>query len=187
MRRRQAYLDALGLTAWVPRDAQPGHARGAPPSAVSSPDPVVPDSVQEVAPASAAASGLRAADDPAPVHLGPGQGSCLYVCGANDDFSGALASDLARVAPDAPVWGRVGDPQAEEGERLELAIAERLFTQVVIFGAAQAQLVFGGEAPEQCGPARVTVAPDLGRLARDAAARRQCWKALRDAGVAGRA
>jgi hypothetical protein len=115
------------------------------------------------------------------VALGPGEGSCLYLCGEEDDSATALASDLARVAPEAPVWARVQD--GPDGQLLEAVIAERLFTQVVIFGEATARLVFGGDPPEQAGPARVTVVDDLQRLARDPGARRACWSAFRAAGL----
>jgi len=181
MRRRQAYLHALGLTAWERRDVGPADSRqGEAPESVPSPAP-------------AAAPRTEPATEPTPepgpatpavtrqgVVLEAGSGSCLYLCGAGDDTAGDLASDLGRVLPKAPVWGRL-DPEGD-GVPLEAAIAERLFTHVVVFGEAQARLVFDGDAPERLGPARITVAPDLGRLARDAEARKRCWFALRSAG-----
>ena len=116
------------------------------------------------------------------VRLGPGKGSCLFLCGPTDDEAAPLASDLARVPADAPVWAKLTD--GDEGSLLEGAIAERLFTQVVVFGEAAARLVFGDDIPDACGPARVTVVDDLSRLGRDAGARKACWLAMKTAGVA---
>jgi hypothetical protein len=79
------------------------------------------------------------------------------------------------------VWAQLSD--SGDGQRLELAIAERLFTHVVVFGEAAARLVFGDSVPETCGPARVTVVDDIPRLAADAGARRSCWLAMKAAGV----
>ncbi len=188
--KRDAYLEALGLTPWVRRgdaDAMqvPGSVTEAaartPSSGAASAASAAPAAKAEPRPERPNPAPTKPQPEPQGVVLGPGQGDCLYVCGSNDDTAGPLASDLARVPGESPVWALVAADG--EGDRLEAAIAERLFTQVVVFGAAQAQLVFGGDAPDQCGPARVTVVPDLDRLARDARARRQCWALLKGAGI----
>jgi hypothetical protein len=189
MREREAYLEALGLTPWVLRDREAGDAV----------DPVISEGEDVKPPEPPASAPDRAmAEVPAPpvqapadrvetgrrarVRLGPGTGSCLFLCGPADDEAAPLASDLARVPADAPVWAKLTD--GDEGSLLEGAIAERLFTQVVVFGEAAARLVFGDDIPEACGPARVTVVDDLSRLGRDAGARKACWVAMKTAGVA---
>ena len=150
MTDRIAYLEALGIPAFVPRDASPADAPQAP----------------------------RAN---ATVSLGAGQGSCLFLAGAETDEASPLASDLARVLPEPPVWSRLAPDDG--GQRLEAVIAERLFTHVVVFGEAEARLLFGDAIPDTCGPARVTVVDDFARLAKDAGARKSCWLALKSSGV----
>lgn len=189
MGRREAYLGALGLTDWVRREAPAAPEspmNAAPVDAESA--PTAPPMPASTPPTSATAA---PASEPVPVPaatghrsrvlIGPGSGSCLYLCGPDDDASTPLASDLARILGAPPVWGKV-DEEAK-GQPLELLIAERLFTQVVVFGEASALRVFGGQAPPTCGPARVTVVDDLQRLGGDAGARRSCWAALKAAGV----
>lgn len=187
MTRREAYLDALGLTDWVRRDAQPAghdkHAGVSPaqPSAETGVSRRQSNDTTGNSPSSSAVVTAEATVRRSRVLAGPGDGSCLYLCGPDDDESTPLASDLGRILTAPPVWGRLAD--GAEGQPLELLIAERLFTQVVVFGEASAQRVFGGDAPPTCGPARVTVVDDLRRLGGDAGARRSCWSALKAAGV----
>ncbi len=166
MREREAYLEALGLTPWVLRDraaddvADPAAGEGEraessePAASAPDRDTAVKPAPRVQAPADRAETGRRAR-----VRLGPGTGSCLFLCGPADDEAAPLASDLARVPADAPVWAKLTD--GDEGALLEGAIAERLFTQVVVFGEAAARLVFGDDIPDACGPARVTVVDDL--------------------------
>ena len=190
MARREAYLEALGLTDWVRR----GVGETVDPSPDVAPPVETPSERATTAQVtSAQATSTQPATPPAAppeaspqvaragVVIGPGQGSCLYLCSAEDDQSAPLASDLARVLGNPPVWGKVA--RGDGGQPLELLIAERLLSQVVIFGEAAAQLVFGGAAPATCGPARVTVVDDLRRLGNDAGARRSCWSALKASGV----
>lgn len=178
MTSRLAYLEALGLTAWVRREE-------APPATHAEPEAAPPPNRRPEPSEQPAGRGIRSEPDRrerrARVMLGPGKGSCLYLCGKEADSTTALAADLARVAVETPVWGHVED--GGEGQLLEAAIAERLFTQVVVFGDAVARLVFGGDVPDHAGPARVTVVDDLERLAGDSGARRACWSALRAAGL----
>ncbi len=170
MTDRLAYLDALGIPAYVPREN---------PAPVTTPEPPVTLTPGAEAPERPREAG--AADARAGVILGPGKGSCLFLAGAEADEAGPLASDLARTLPASPVWARLAE--GDDGQRLELAIAERLLTHVVVFGEAAARLVFGETIPEACGPARVTVVDDFSRLATDAGARKSCWLAMKSAGV----
>ncbi|MEM1411130.1 MAG: hypothetical protein AAGH19_02145 [Pseudomonadota bacterium] len=195
MSERSAYLAALGLTDWVrrgsdapteERPATAGPASNEPASdgpasdgpgatKTATPTPTVERSAPQEPIADAKSPGR------AGITLGPGKGSCLFLCAPGDDESSALASDLARVLGEPPVWAHLASDQS--GQPLELAIAERLFTQVVVFGEAAARLVFDGAPPPTCGPARVTVVDALTRLGRDAGARRSCWMAFKAAGL----
>lgn len=167
---RLAYLDALGIPAYVPREN---------PAPETAPEPAVSITRETEAPERALET--EDADARAGVMLGPGKGSCLFLAGAEADEAGPLASDLARILPASPVWAKLAE--GGDGQRLELAIAERLLTHVVVFGEAAAKLVFGETIPEACGPARVTVVDDFSRLATDAGARKSCWLAMKSAGV----
>lgn len=178
MASRLAYLEALGLTAWERRDGTRSAERVgtvADPATASRPEQPPPPA------APAARSPSESREPRARVVLGPGKGGCLFLCGREDDSTTALAADLARAVRDMPVWGHVDERGG--GQLLEAAIAERLFTQVVVFGEGLARLVFGGEVPGDAGPAKVTVVDDLARLARDPGARRACWSAFRAAGL----
>ena len=193
MTDRLAYLDALGIPAYVPREtAEPATAPATAPAMEPTMEPghAAPASASEprVSPITAEAEApnrntgtARKTDARAGVVLGPGAGSCLFLAGPEGDESSPLASDLARILSAAPVWARLAE--GGEGQRLELAIAERLLTHVIVFGEAAARLVFGAAIPESCGPARVTVVDDFARLATDAGARKSCWLALKAAGV----
>ncbi len=169
---RLAYLDALGIPAYVPRTAPASTPVESAPSDAITKNPLPEATKTPVA-------------DPVDVHaavvLGPGRGSCLFLAGPEADEASPLASDLSRILPAPPVWGQLAG--SEGGQRLELVIAERLFTHVVVFGEAAARLVFGGSIPETCGPARVTVVDDFSRLATDPGARKSCWVAMKAAGV----
>lgn len=171
---RLAYLEALGIPVFERRDAPD-------PELVdrrNTPDPVL------IERSDAAESGaIETADPQVGITLGPGDGSCLFLTGVETDDSAPLAADLARVLPGPPVWARLAE--SDGGQRLELVIAERLFTHVIVFGEAAGRLLFGPSIPETCGPARVTVVDDFARLATDAGARRSCWLAMKAAGVVG--
>jgi hypothetical protein len=175
-RERHAYLEALGLTPWVLRTGNAVETEAVKEESPAQSDASVDSESSAERHVQGASTGQRAG-----VRLGPGKGSCLYLCGPGDDEAAPLASDLARVPDDVPVWAKLSDGNG--GTLLEAAIAERLFTQVVVFGEAAARLVFGDEIPDACGPARVTVVDDLSRLSRDPGARRACWAALKTAGV----
>ncbi len=179
---RQAWLDALGIEVWVPRERAPATPQPPDVSAeTSSARPADETPTETTRPIPPQTISTETPDARPGVVAGPGAGSCLYLCAATDDTSGPLASDLARVLSAPPVWARLGD-SGDTGEPLEALIAERLFTQVVVFGEGAAGLLFGAEVPEQCGPARVTVAPSLARLAEDPRARRHCWFTLKSSG-----
>ena len=80
---------------------------------------------------------------PGPVRLvvGPGEGSDLLVCEAPDASGGKLAADIARALGTDPVWAWP-DPEHDPGRpTLEEAVADRLFTHLLVFGEELARLV----------------------------------------------
>ncbi len=194
---REAYLDALGITVWARRDmdellaTEPESKPQSNPQAKTAPPAVPPPTASsarvksprhETAPPPTAPDVQHAnASNALGLSLGPGQGSCLFLCGSEDETASPLASDLARLPGGAPVWAKTAI--SGEGVALGTAVEERLFTAVVIFGQAQALLALGGTAPEQCGAARVVVVPELKRLAADPAARKICWEAFKSLGL----
>jgi DNA polymerase III psi subunit len=146
--QRLAYLEALDITAWVPRtQAAPGDVN----------------------------------DCPERVRLGPGTGSMLMICERPDQSSGVLASDIARVFPDTPVWSWPDD--SVNGPTVAEAVQESLFTGLVVFGRALAERLLGAEVPERLGPARVLVADDFETLGASAGARRELWRQLCSGGM----
>lgn len=157
---RQQYLEAMGITAWVRRGQRP------------------PGS--DATPAEAVTTAVGAAVDSS-VRVGPGEGPGLCVCAGADEASDPLASDIARAmgAPPAWAWPDTGP----DAGTLEDVAGERLFTGLVVFGAGLARMLFDGDPPVSCGPARVVVVPSLGEMETSGDARRACWRALREAGL----
>ncbi len=123
---------------------------------------------------SAPAAGLRVC---------PGSGGTMLVCGGAAETSSVLAADIVRAVGGDPAWAW---PERGEGKGTPVsdAVDERLLTAVVVFGAALADEVFGGEAPGTVGSARVVVAPRLSAVATDPKARRTLWRLLLEAGAA---
>ena len=115
------------------------------------------------------------------VRLGPGTGSLLMICDRPDQSSGVLASDIARVFADMPVWSWPDD--AATGPTVTEAVQESLFTGLVVFGRALAERLLGPDVGERLGPARVIVADDLETLEVSAGARRQLWQQLCSGGM----
>lgn len=115
------------------------------------------------------------------IHVGPGTGGTLMICAGREQSSSNLASDIARVFPEAPVWAW---PEFESaGVTAAEAIQESLFTCLVVFGHALAERLFVAEVPEQLGPARVVVADDLDVLLHVPGARLKLWQQLCAGGV----
>lgn len=110
------------------------------------------------------------------VHIGPGSGQVLLLCAARDESSGKLASDISRCLRAEPVWGwPVEDDSASP---MAEAVAERLFTHILVFGSNAEAAAFGGPAPEVVGSAAVIRTPALPDLRQSMAERRKLWALL---------
>lgn len=117
---------------------------------------------------------------PGPVRLviGPGGGGDLLVCAAPDESSSKLAADIARVLGNDPVWAWP-DPNGESDRpTVEEAVTDRLFTQMVVFGAGLARDLFGSQPPEVLGSSAVRIAPALDELAVRGTAKRAFWRLI---------
>jgi hypothetical protein len=109
--------------------------------------------------------------------VGPGRGATLLVCSEAADSVTKFAADLARALGGDPVWAWP-DPAAA-GHSLEEAVADGLFTRIVVFGRALAACLFGSEAPALLGTAAVACVPALDELADSGLAKRALWRQLR--------
>ncbi|MEJ2384709.1 MAG: hypothetical protein P8Y54_09965 [Xanthomonadales bacterium] len=117
---------------------------------------------------------------PGPVRLvvGPGAGGDLLICAAPDASSGKLAADIARALGDDPVWAWP-DPEGDLAcPTVDEAVADRLFTRLLVFGEELARDLFGPESPEVLGSAAVRVAPAMDELAVRGNAKQAFWRLI---------
>lgn len=155
--RRLQYLEAMDVPLWLPRGR---HVVAGPAVAEAAAPPPQ--------------KALMA------LHFAPGNGSCLFICATAAEAATPLAGDLARTVGGAPVWAW---PAEGAAGGLEAEARERLFTAVLIFGEPLAQQLYGRQLPASCGSAPLLVAPALDAVETSAAARRECWAAIRAAGL----
>jgi hypothetical protein len=158
--RRNEYLRAMGIQAWIPRAA-----------GVPAPDTGVPVATA-VEIESSAQDPVKTAIANAIV-LGPGAGDTLLFCGHSAEAATPLAADIVRCLACEPVWSWPADDSVP-GIPLEQAINERLFTRVLVFGQGLAAVSSG----VVIGSARVIRVESIPVLAESAAARRNLWLAL---------
>lgn len=167
--QRNHYLGVMGIDIWVPRARATPASDAASRPARSEETPVLQrDSYM------ACASVIAGR-----VVLGPGAGSTLLLCGKPGEAATALAADIARSLGSEPVWSWLAQEEAAPGMPLEQAIAERLFTRVLVFGrdlfapAADA-------AVQVIGSARLVRVESIPVLVQSGAARRALWLALNE-------
>ena len=158
---RNEYLKALGIDVWIPRRQQ-----GRP-----SPTPNGMDQARDPgAPAVAPGPGSG-------VVIGPGAGNLLLLCASPAEAATPLAADIARCMDCEPVWGWPAPADSVKDLPLELAIAERLFTRVIIFGSGLTWPEIDPGA-RVMGSACLLQADPLPVLVRSAAARKALWAEL---------
>jgi hypothetical protein len=154
----------MGIPVWVSRTAQ-----GERPGQDSRTDQAQPLAVEQ-------AAGLQ---------LGPGKGAVLLLCASVNEPSGVLATDLARALGNNAVWA--WPAAGEHGTRPEAAVAEGLFTHLLVLGKNVDAAVFGGKTPESLGAAAVLRVDSLDELAASERSKRALWETLCSHGlVAGR-
>ena len=167
--RRNQYLSAMGIDLWVPRATATRASEAAHRPARSEEIAVLqPDTVM--------ACGLALTGR---VVLGPGAGSTLLLCGKPGEAATALAADIARSLGSEPVWSWPAQDEAVPGMPLEQAIAERLFTRVLVFGR---DLLAPAADPgvQVIGSARLIRVDSIPVLVKSGAARRALWLALNE-------
>ncbi|NIQ94186.1 MAG: hypothetical protein GWN87_08235, partial [Desulfuromonadales bacterium] len=108
------------------------------------------------------------------VSLGGGEGAILCVAGAQDEARLRLALNISNAMEEEPVWAWPAPVTGDEAAGMTLgdAVAERLFTRILVFGGEIAEYLFGAEIPEIIAAARVHVVPGLERLGQDREAKR---------------
>ena len=116
--------------------------------------------------------------------IGPGQGSTLLLCSAPEHSASKLGGDIARILGGDPVWAWPDPEGSPERPRLEQAVANSLFTQVIVFGEETAHLLFGKDVPDVVVSSAVTVAADFEELATRGTAKQKLWSAVRMQGLA---
>ncbi len=115
---------------------------------------------------------------PARLVVGPGVGGDLLVCASPDESSGKLAADISRALGGDPSWAWP-DPNGENGgPTVEEAVADRLFTHLIVFGAELANALFGAQPPDVLGSSAVRVAPALDELAVRGTAKCAFWRLI---------
>jgi DNA polymerase III psi subunit len=119
-----------------------------------------------------------AAPDTDRLVVGPGASSTLLLCRTAEESGTRLAADISRSLGGNAVWAWPDPAGSQEYPSLKDTIAQYLFTQVVLFGQALAELIFKGKAPDVLGSASVQVMADLERLSEDGMARRNLWQCL---------
>lgn len=158
--RRHEYLEAMGIDVWVPVHRIAG-ARATTGTEDAAPIPV-------------------ATPEPGTgIVIGPGTGSLMLLCANSREASTPLAADIARCLDCEPVWSWLSPADSGAGVPLEQAIAERLFTRVLVFGRALAGAGIDPAAPVLVlGSARLLLVPSLPELEQKATARRALWAEL---------
>lgn len=162
--RRLQYLDALGIDAWVSRSRGARQLQQVVPATDALTEPGVHS------PSSATASYI----------IGPGSGQTLLLCNRPEEAASKLASDIARCLDEIPVWGwqtpaAVAAGADDPGLSLESAIRDRLFTRVLLFGAAAKPTAGNNEV---IGCARIIHAPALAELGQSPQHKRSLWLQL---------
>ena len=107
-----------------------------------------------------------------------GDAPVLMLTGLPDPGDAVLFEDFRRAV--GPSVCR-GWPEANEPVLAE-RVSGGLLTHIIVFGQGVAAEVFGADAPERVGSARLIVLPSLKRLAAESDARREAWAALVSAG-----
>ena len=102
-------------------------------------------------------------------------GSLLLICEHQGQREQRIVADICRCLGDSLAWAW-SDPEGKDSSPdLETLIRQRLFTEVIVFGAELAGHLAGPDVPDVVASARVHVAPDLDELAASGLARQAFW------------
>ncbi len=118
--------------------------------------------------------------------VSPGNGELLCIALSAEEARLKLATDISGAMRSAPVWAWPAEGAIDTPDTVSLreAVAERLATEVLIFGEVAAARLFGSVVPAVLGAARMHVVPSLARLGKDREAKRILWKLMCDQGIA---
>jgi hypothetical protein len=108
----------------------------------------------------------------------PGEGCTLLVCDTPDATATRIAGDISRALAGETVWAWPDPSAPSQGPTLEQAVAQHLFTRVVLFGAGLGRQLFQGDTPPAVGSACITVTHKLDELAVRGNAKQVFWEQL---------
>lgn len=114
------------------------------------------------------------------LQLSPGQAGTLLVCAAPAESATRFAGDVVRALGGEACWAWPDTGAGEDSVDPAGAIADRLITRVILFGAETGRRLFPEGIPEFLGSATVAVAPGLDELASRGHAKRALWRLLQD-------
>lgn len=163
-RRQQAYLEAMGIQLWSPREAQQ-----------------LQSSLVQASMAEPAVDQGPAATDAGGLKLGAGSGGTLLICAVDSDSASKLANDISRSLGNVPVWGWP-DNGTDSIKPLD-AVAENLFTTVAVFGGELASRLFGHDVPSNLNSAKLVLLPTMHELEVTQAARKELWAIMCRSGM----
>ena len=163
-RRQQAYLEAMGIQLWSPRQAQQ-----------------IQSSVEQVSVTQAPVGQSSVANDAVSLKLGAGSGGTLLICAVDTDSASKLANDISRSLGNVPVWGWP-DTSADSIKPLD-AVAENLFTTVAVFGEELAGRLFGLDVPASLNSASLVLLPAMHEIAATQEARLELWAIMCKSGM----
>mgnify|MGYP001554147382 FL=1 len=117
---------------------------------------------------------------PGPVRLvvGPGEGGDLLVCAAPDASGSKLAADIARALGNDPVWAWPDPDDDAARPTVDEAVADRLFTRLLVFGEELAHALFGPKAPDVLRSSAVRIVPGMDELAVRGSAKQALWRLI---------
>lgn len=128
---------------------------------------------------------LWAVKPPAPEHdrllFQPGEGATLLICDGPEATASRIASDIARALDGDAVWAWPDPEGRPDSPTLEEAVGQRLFTRVVLFGAALERLLFRGGPPPVIASAAVSRCGALDEIAVRGSAKQALWERLNPA------
>ena len=113
---------------------------------------------------------------PGQLVIGPGDGSTLLICDSPAASATRLASDLVRALGGDSAWAWPQGEHDAQGESLEDAISQRLFTQVIVFGSEVEAWLFAGPGPAVVGSSAIRVEAGLDELAVRGSAKQAFWE-----------
>ena len=114
--------------------------------------------------------------------MGPGTTGTLILCADAGEAASTVAADIARSLDCEPVWCWLADEESEPGVALDQAIANFMFTRVLVLGEGLLDSALpyrtGPEKTRVIGSASVLVADSVAELVQHGESRLALWRQL---------